>query len=784
MTFSITSILKGIQPFRNIILILFILVSAFVLGKSQNSFIIKGYLSGIDDNSLVGATVLDTISKIGVTTNEQGYFYITLKQANAVLSLSHVGYNTLLKSVLIKGTTELNIKLTPLTLDEVIVSSHRNRNRINEIRRPEEISMETIERIPSIIGEPDVLKALSILPGISQTSDISTNLTVRGASHSQNLIIMDEAPHYQTGHLFGFTSLFNYEAVKDIKLYKNIIPAKYGGALSSVIELHSKNGNPDSLSGSYSFGLINSGISLSGPLSKSNKINYFVAARSMYVGLLTLPLYYLYSIGDINTFLTYYMYDVNINLTWKPSSDETLSFYYFTGIDNLNSKQRNQDNLETKGLIVWGTNTAGLSYKKLISSNTFLKSHLTYSKSFNQTGVIVDESDLQEKINLKRISNLENLRLKSYIEVYRTQHEVSLGIETSYNNITPSKTTQEGKLYSNVTNRYSYHQVDLFADDLWSFAPQWSLYYGLRWSNYLLLPKQESRLEPRLSLHYSWIDPWGISIGYQRLAQYNFLAPITNLGLPNDIWLSIKDEMFPSIMNQFFLNIAGEPSAQGIQFELDLFYRRYKNLNEIINRTSFILGLPYDWSELIQNDGYGIGYGFELNLNYNSKLFSSSLAYTFLNSQYRYSKINNGQWFAGQYDIRNQLNASFYLQLSKRWRFTALYDIKSGRPVTVPKEIIIGPSGEEIIVYGSKNASRLGLYHRLDIGFLKKYTSKKGRAKTLSFSIYNTYFRYNPFYYTYTRQKYNGTDLVDIQPFLNQFGFLPLIPSISYKVKF
>ncbi len=779
----------------------FVLVSIIVLCcfaghlAGQREYRVEGWIYGIDNNPLIGATVYDSVSQKGVVTNEQGYFNIQLKEGKHHLRVSYVGYDISYRSLVLTKDIRIKMGLKPVRFNEVVVTAkQRDHFKINAARKPLSLSLQEIEEIPSIIGEPDVLKALTILPGIAQISEVSTGLTIRGAPHDQNLIVLDEAPHYQPGHLFGFTSVFNYDAIRKVRVYKNIVPVRYGGKLSGVIELFTKNGNPDSLDKSYTFGLINSSATWGGPLSKKKNISYFVSGRALYLSVLSLPLWIAYKNNAIDSYGGYLMYDLNANVKWNPSEFNEWSFHIFSGTDRIHSKNKDhflslEDRIEFQAVLDWGTHNASLRNKyRLPDNKTFVKSHITFSNSFLRSrfkSVNLIDNTLNYFNN--RTSKLQEIGLGSYLNHFAVQHESNAGVEATIDHIVPrlSEIRESEKVDSYTTeNGFNYFTINPFVDDLWSFHERFSLYMGLRWSNYFTEGYYSNQIEPRISLHYSSVLPFGVSIGYQRMAQYSFLAPITNLGLPNDVWLAVKDELLPSKMDQFFVQYDFDPQKYPFHLELDLFYRKYDQLTEIKNRVAYLFGVPYKWEKNIENDGKGTSYGLECRMSYEYGRFQGSSNYTFLRVLNKFSSINNGMWYPGQYDIRHQLTQTLSIKISKQWRFNGNFIINSGRPVTLPKEIVKGNDGDEFIIFGSKNAGRLSPYHRLDVGFLRKYKTKKGREATLRLSVYNTYYHKNPFYYDYTRYRHDEDGkIIPIVPFMSQLSLLPIIPSISYSLK-
>lgn len=770
----------------NRLILIILLFFTFIVNNFAQSYSIEGYVKSNDNSILIGAAIFDKTSGIGTITNEQGYFHLNLDNGKHVLLISYVGYKAFVDSFKIVTDLKRVYKLKLSSLDEVVIKGTKQKIHFNSIQKPMEMDMVTIKSIPSIIGEPDIMKALALLPGIGLTSEISSNLTVRGANHGQNLIVLDEAPLYQSGHLFGFISPFNYSAIKDVKVYKNAIPSMYGGKLSSVIELHSNNGNPDSTSWEYSYGLLNAGFSVSTPIIK-DKLTFFTSARTFYLGIITLPWYVLYKQHKTKNFFTYYLYDINTNIKYTPNGREELALYIYSGLDNIlaNEYTKKDDyGVLKKGSLKWGNNTVSLKYKRKLNNSSFFKSHLTLSESFNRGYYgYFDDKNIEENHDKDRVSSLQNLNFKSYIEKYKGIHYLRYGIETGIYRITPFEDTRTGTTMSHIYDKYNYGQVDFFIDDLIEKG-KWSFYSGLRYSNYFAQKEYKWQLEPRLSFNYHIDDSKSIGIGYQHLAQYSFLLPVSNLGLPNDMWVSVLDSMKPSLIDQVFIEYNMDLFDKRLSLETNVYVRKYSSLYEIKNKSSFITTSPIDWNKKLSRDGKGYAYGFEMQAGFSYKKNKAILSYTYSRNKYYFNELNRGNWFSGAYDLPHQLDINVAGKLSKRWTYSILFTFKSGKPLTLPNEVLKNTIFGDVLVYGDKNGNRLSPYHRLDLSASKKWVSKKGKIKTLTFSLFNAYYHKNPFFYEYVTEKRVNKKLVQIPPVLKEVTILPIVPSVSYSVKF
>ena len=777
---------------KYLIISIIILITYSFDNIQAQAFVLEGHVKSMDNSKLIGATIYDEVSGKGTITNDQGYYNIGLQKGKHKIAISYVGYMTHYDLINIAQNMQHDYKLEYSTLNNVIIRGSKHKIHLNSVQKPMELDMETIKTIPSLIGEPDVMKALTLMPGISQTSEASSNLTIRGASHDQNLIILDEAPLYQTGHLFGFVSPFNYNAINDVKVYKNAIPAIYGGKLSSVIELHSNNGNPDSTRWSYLYGTMNAGVSVSTPIIK-NKLTFFTAARTFYLGLITLPLYVLYKQEKVRNYFTYYLYDINSNLVYTPNDKDELGIYFYSGIDNIplySHPENNDFTKESKSYLKWGNKTISLKYKRKMNNSLFLKNHLTYSKSFNRSFQGYFDSQESDNNHSKlRNSSLENISFKSYFENYKNIHQFKYGIEAGYYFITPFHDKRAGNFKSDIYSKYNYSQLDFFAEDLIEKG-KWSLYGGLRYSNYFAKSIYHWQLEPRASLNYHINNQNSIGIGYQHIAQYSFLLPVSNLGLPNDLWASLLDKMKPSLIDQIFFEYNTDIFDKRINIETDIFFRKYSDLFEIKNKTSFLFTSPLNWQKKILKDGVGYAYGIELQAGFNFKKNKAIVSYSYSRNKYHFDDLNKGKYYPGYYDFPHQLDINITGKISRRWTYSALFKFKSGKPVTLPAEIMSYSPVGIILVYGDKNGARLGAYHRLDVSVSKTWMSKKGKTKTLTFALFNSYYHKNPFYFEYIfsestfNPKTKRYENKYIDPRLEEISLLPIIPSISYSVKF
>lgn len=709
-------------------------------------------------------------------SNEKGVFSINL-QANKINQIHFhlLGYNTRLDSITCDELDNQAIILSQSILDEILITQTKLQK--YKATASSKLDPQELSEVPTLFGDGDILKALTILPGIANTSEISSDITVRGAPSDQNLIFLNDIPVYQSSHLFGFSSAINTEGVRNLELYKNTIPAEYSGALSSVIKLNSKKGNHDHIRKKWGIGLMNTFFAVDGPINK--KVRFACNARAFYFGLLTLPMQVQYSRKKREDLFGYNFYDFSADIEVDLRPKHTLNMTVYQVQDFLNTKNRYAGvDSEQKLSINWGTSSAVASVNSVFNSklnHKFIVGHSSFRNVFD--------------ISLFKSKKLESASIKN--SVFRTNHLKSMWIYdanfavfkfgTHYKNsqIEPSSIKTNNKT---TNNNYTFNQLISYISTNIPLNKRLNMYTGLSAVQYWQGESYHHALEPRLSLDYNFND-YILSLGYHYLRQFEFQSPTLNQALTNNIWYSIKGKLQAPQVHQFALSVNRDFSTQS-KMNIDVFYRSYNNLLRFKNPSSTLLSFPSNWDDIIEHDGRAFAYGFETYFTHAFGRHQAKLAYSYLQYKEQFSAINKGKWYRGDYEIAHQIQLLYNYPMSKKWMFNAQFVFGSGQPVTLPIGKYNISQSEEILVYGSKNHTTLSPYHRLDISFTKSW-KKKQSIRKLSFSVYNSYYHKNPIVYSYTDKAIDRDgNYTRIVPYLKEHNAVPIVPSVLYSVSF
>jgi outer membrane receptor for ferrienterochelin and colicin len=770
------------------ILLLFFYSTIF----SQN-FTVSGYITDENGEPLPSASVIDSISQRFTQTNNYGYFIINLNKTPSVLQLSFVGsekYRFLIENSI---DTAINIKLKSVSLKELVVKANKYSNeKISSITLP----IEQIKKIPAIGGEVDIIKALSLTPGVSSGTEGSAGLFVRGGTPDQNLILLDDAIVYNPNHLFGLVSVFNPDAVKNIELVKGGFPARYGGRLSSVLDITMKEGNLEKKKTDFGIGLVSSRLVLERPLIK-NKMSLLVAARSSYLGLALLPSLISYNSSKLSKdYFNYFLYDINIKLNYKLNDKSQLIFSLYHGKDDLRSFESQNDYSDNRQYIQWGNTTATLRYNKLISKKLFLKSMIIYSQFGYGTKIEnIAFDSVKTRTIFNRNSGLKDYTIKTAFDYFpNNENSIKVGIETTIHDFTPqSKTYETSSPIQNgfdKTEKISAIETSFYIEDELKIAKNLKSNIGFRLNNYTLKNKSYASYEPRFSISYNLFD-WILKAAYSKMQQNIHLLTSSGVGFQNDLWVPSTEIIKPQKSQQVALGLSRYLKNWDVEMSLEIYY---KQLNDLIDYKEGIKPLTdlQDWEKTVEANGQGESKGIEFFLHKKTGRLSGFLSYTLANTTRQFSNINNGEIYPFRYDARHNFAFTFNYQLSRKWDFSATFVYKTGEPITVPVYIIDGIDitndklPNTYFIYSKRNGYRMPDYHRADIAFNNTKITKKGRKRVWSFSIFNVYNRANPSYVVVATERTfdNSTQKYSFKQQLVAKSIFPIVPSVSYSLSF
>ncbi len=786
-------------------LLLFLLFSALP-ALAQDKFTLSGTVIDANSNeTLIGVNVVVTELKTGVTTNEYGFYSITLPKGTYTLQVSYLGYKTIEQTLNLNQNVKNNFNLfgNETTLKEVIITS--NKTKI-DIKKPEmsvnKLSIAAIKKMPVVLGEVDVLKSILLLPGVTNAGEGASGFNVRGGGADQNLILLDEATIFNSSHVFGFFSVFNPDAIKDLKLYKGGIPARFGGRASSVLDIYQKDGNSKDFHVNGGIGLISSRILAEGPLVK-DKGSFLIGGRSSYAHLFL-------KLSEEQKDNAAYFYDLNTKLSYKLNPNNSLYLSGYFGRDVFSDRDSFSN--------IYGNTTVNLRWNHLFSEKLFSNLSLIYSDYYY--GLDLDF------VGFNWDSGIKNYNIKYDFKNYISdKFKLNYGMNSIYyefnpGTIRPSK-PDSGINFAQLDKKYAFEPA-LYLNADHDISNKISLSYGLRYSMFYRLgasdvnlyqdnnpvlfnpelkiyekatpigKKSFSRnqviesfnyLEPRFSAAYQINDEQSIKASYNRMVQYLQLISNTSSPTPLDIWTPSDNFIKPQISDQVALGFFKNFSNDQYSFEVETYYKKVQNRLDYIDGADLIANNAIE--QIILN-GQLRSYGLELLLRKNEGKLNGWISYTLSRSEQQTpgrtpleTGINNGQWYNSVYDKLHNLAVTSSYTLNDKWSFGANFALQSGQPVTFPTGQyeylgIVVPS------YGLRNKNRLPAYHHLDIAATltpKSNNNRQWKGEWV-FSIYNLYNRRNAASINFRQNADTGANEAV------RTSIFGIVPAVSYNFKF
>ncbi len=761
---------------------------------------ISGFVTdSTSGEALIGASLYETRSQRGSVTNKYGFYSIPLVKGDGQLKVSYLGYKTVVFNLTNARDTVLNVKLSQVaqTLAEV--------NVIDKISQQEaplgllNLPVERLKSIPVLFGEPDLIKALALTPGVSTGLEGTSGLLVRGGTQDQNLILLDEATVYNMSHLFGLVSSVNPDAIKNVDLYKAGFPARYGGRLSSVLDITMKEGNNQSRKGEWSIGLLSSRFLREGPVSKRlrNRTSYLFTARAFYLGLFTLPSYIAYKIGRENRFVTYWMYDANlkINHKFRDGSQFFLSFYRgndFYQAGEGDSKQRSEFGLD------WGNTTATARYVKPLTSKLFFRSVLTrsgYQYGIDIQGYTRQEDKMVRDNFFSSRPSIRDWTLKTGFDYYPvSNHQVRVGWEGSIHRYQPA----------NIRTSYEVNQQTLilinapivakegsvFIEDEASITPWIKTNIGLRSTLFNVEGKHYTSLEPRVTANILLPHYFTVKGAYSQSRQFIHLLLNNGVGLPNDIWVPATRQVPPQYARQIAFGLTKMLPEIYLEVSLEGYHKDMSGLIDYKDGVNYLTNFNETWQETIVKDGKGEAYGLELFINKTKGRLNGWLAYTLAWNNRRFSSINAGNWYPASFDRRHNIAITGLYEITPNVNLAVNWVYQSGSPVTVPVSVREDfELGFPVFIYRERFNFRMPAYHRMDLTFNFTHTTRRNRVATWSAGVYNVYNKANPFYVDVRRSMIRensqvaGSPTTGVNNTLRVGSFLPILPFVSYSKK-
>ncbi len=738
----------------------------------------------------MGASVTEKNTFIGTVTNNYGFFSLTIPISSEIVQISYIGYTIFELKDFKKNKVPIEIQLVNSTdLEEVTISGQSQLDKpIGSISIP----MKQIKAIPALLGEVDILKALSLTPGVSAGTEGSAGINVRGGSPDQNLILLDEAPVYNVTHLGGFFSVFNSNSLKTVDMYKGAFPARYGGRLASVIDIITKDGDNQKFGGQVGLGLLNQNLTMEGPIIK-DKASFIVSGRISTLGLTKL----IKSKRPINATgeqFQYDFYDLNAKINYEISKKDKLFISFYNGYDHLTysewSKTENTPS-ETKIGNNWGNSTLTIRYTKLLSNKLFVRTTLLFSKYNSQfTNHFFDQDPISKEPRMFfRIINagIQDLGSKFQLDYFpNAKLSIKTGIDLTQHVFTPFIVNTNYSVLSKYSKQIKVqaNQIDCFLESDWRPIKKLSVNGGLRLSSYFLADKKYANIEPRIGINWEVLGSWTIKGGYSVMNQYLHLLVNNGYGLGYDSWLPSTVTIPQSKAKQHSIGFTKEFPLWGLKLSTEIYIKNTANIIDYREGTNFTGALAAPWETLISKNGKGRSKGLEIMIDKNGKKLNGWVSYTLSKSESQFSDINLGQWFPTKYDRRHNFSLTGSLELSKKWRLGSTFIFQTGNPITMPVAGIYPDNvTEPQFVYTLRNNIRMPAYHRLDIGATRSLITKNNRKAALNIGFFNVYNRKNPLYLDIKKthdpvtHQLNGFSV-------KQYSLFPILPYITYTLNF
>lgn len=772
------------------------------LNPSKTSTIYGFVRDELSGENLIGATVHDKASMTWTTTNTYGYYSLTVPSGKPLdLSFSYVGFQAENIAVLAVRDTLLNIKLQIQLLNEVVIEgSDLEPNHTRVQMSAIEVPVSQIKRAPALLGEVDVLKVLQLMPGVQSGVEGTSGMYVRGGSPDQNLILLDGVPVYNVSHLFGFFSIFNADAINHVELIKGGFPARYGGRLSSVLDITMKEGNQKEFAGEASLGIVSSKVTIEGPIVK-DKSSFIISARRSFADLIARPLIRRQNENDD---IGFYFYDINAKVNYRFSDKDRIYLSAYMGNDEFSWNRKYPFEIQGRVLntergytIDWGNLISTLRWNHVFNPKLFANTSLIYSNyDFNSSTTSVnfnidEDRGFSRKETLNRFTSaIEDFAGRYDIEYLpNPNHKVRAGVNLIRHRFTPGaytlRFTDSIDTILGTPNTYSW-ESQLYIEDAMNIGKQFRLNAGLHYSTFHVRKTEYGSLQPRIAGRYLINEKLSIKGSFATMTQFIHLLTSSGLGLPNDLWVPTTDVVKPQRSWQGALGAAYE-IKKGLDFTVEGYYKEMLNVIEFREGADFFQPIR-DWEEKVEA-GRGWSYGAEFLLHKKQGKLNGWIGYTLAWAQRQFDDINFGEKFPFRYDIRNDLSVVANYQLSDRLNFGSTVVWRTGTSFTMPIAsyfMELNPGFPiQIDHYGGRNQYRLGDYHRMDLN-LTWSKPKKWGERAWVFSVYNVYDRRNPFFIFSDNlppvEGPNGPELGD--RYFGQFTLFPILPSVNYQVKF
>lgn len=789
--------------------LLLLLLLCGLTSMAQQKFTISGYIEdAATGEKLIGANVFDPKSNSGTTSNTFGFFSLTIPEDSVYLAVSYIGYQTSYYRLYLDKDLSINIQLKDGTeLEEVVVTAEQGERIEDRVQMSQiEVPIKQIQKLPALLGEVDILKTLQLLPGVQSGGEGTSGLYVRGGSPDQNLILLDGVPVYNVSHLFGFFSVFNADAIKSVTLTKGGFPARYGGRLSSVLEINMKEGNMKEFKGEGAIGTVFSKLTFEGPIIK-DKTSFIISGRRTYIDVLAAPFITTgLAAQNIDADVNLYFYDLNAKINHKFSDKDRLYLSAYLGDDifrtTFTEDLRELGGFSTTAGLDWGNVTSAMRWNRMWNNKLFSNTTVTYSRYKFNTAFGFEEISVNNNGGLDRsaaaleyISGIEDYAGKiDFDYIPNPNHYIRFGAGVTNHTFTPG--VSQAKItvgaIDTVLNTGSQNtqanEFALYVEDDLKIGTKFQANIGVHASAFAVDGKNYFSVQPRLGMLYHLPDNYSLKGSFATMTQFIHLLTNEGLGLPTDLWVPTTKDIVPEQSWQTGLGIA-KTFNDMFEVSVEGYYKEMKNLLSYIEGASFINepGAEDEGWEARVTQGDGRSYGAEFFMQKKTGDFTGWIGYTLSWTNRQFDDINGGEVYPFKYDRRHDFSIVAAYDITDKISASAVWVYGTGNAITLPEsrhnafypasyQGALEPYWQtQVERADSKNGFRMDAYHRLDVA-VEFHKKRKYWEETIVVGAYNVYSRLNPFFI-------NDEFRFGERKFV-QYGLFPLIPSLSYRFKF
>lgn len=775
----------NLKPTFLLALLILLLQSGF-----SQKITINGYVTDkATGERLIGASILVPNTSDGTTSNNYGFYSLTIPSRNDSVDIvvSYVGYNALVIKVSGNKNEKINAALEQVkSLGDVVVTGTKRTELQNKTQMSSiSLSPDFIKNLPAFLGEADVLKAIQLLPGVQAGTEGSSGIYVRGGGTDQNLVLLDGVPVYNVSHLFGFFSVFNADAVHSVDLYKGGFPARYGGRLSSVIDIRMKEGNKYKFQGEGGIGLIASRLTLEGPITKG-KSSFMISGRRTYADLFLRPIIRRQN-NDFDA--GYFFYDLNAKTNLYLGEKDHLYLSGYFGNDKFDSNDKPSANTTNSNGIKWGNATAVARWNHEFNRKLFSNVTANYTRYqfdlFSNQSITSGTTGATEQFAQRYFSGIYDISLKTDIDyIPSARHFIKSGASIIWHRYRPGavqskvNTPTENLDTTLQTTFLTSREYDVYVEDDIKITNSLKINAGLHFSAFDVQGKWYTSLQPRISGRLLLNKEMSLKASYSEMTQFIHLLTNSGIGLPTDLWVPATSIVPPQFSRQAALGWAWN-YKNNYEISVEAYYKTMENVIEYSEGASFLNNFD-GWEKRVEA-GTGKSYGSEFFVQKKKGKTTGLIGYTLSWTNRQFANLNGGRVFPYKYDRRHDFKIALVHQFTKRFQLSADWVYGTGIATTLPVSVYTDIGGDEIEVYTARNDFRLPAYHRMDVG-LKWSKKKKKHERAWVINVYNVYNRLNVFF-IYRESDFDPSTGT-LKNVFRQITLFPIIPSVSYQFKF